>query len=92
MCLHMLVTTCSSCKMLRDLSLLLLIAVCLVNSDDAENPTVSISLGQVKGSTTESRLGKRIYSFRGLRYAEGPIGPLRFKVSCGSAVMRVALK
>ncbi|XP_015110997.1 esterase E4 [Diachasma alloeum] len=53
-----------------------------VNCEDASaNPEVTFSLGKVKGSLLESRLGKKIYAFRGLRYAEGPIGPLRFKLA-----------
>lgn len=53
----------------------------LVNvANTLDAPTVKFGLGEVRGSFFESRLGKKIYAFRGLRYAEGPIGPLRFKV------------
>nr|XP_023020747.1 esterase FE4-like [Leptinotarsa decemlineata] len=44
-----------------------------------ENPIVTITLGQIKGSTLKSRLGKTIYSFRGIRYAKPPINDLRFQ-------------
>ena len=43
--------------------------------------TLEISnLGKVKGSFLSTRLGKSIFSFRGMRYAEPPVGSLRFQV------------
>lgn len=51
------------------------------NSKNNLEPLVRTSLGQIKGSMLTSRYGKAIYSFRGVRYAEAPIGALRFKVS-----------
>ena len=45
-----------------------------------DNPVVRTKLGEIKGSFMESRLGKRIYSFRGIRYAKPPTGQRRFKV------------
>nr|QIK02109.1 carboxylesterase 9 [Holotrichia parallela] len=42
-------------------------------------PTITTPLGDVKGSIIISRLGKTIYSFRGLRYAKAPIKELRFQ-------------
>ena len=41
---------------------------------------VSISLGKIKGSFMQTRLRKRIYSYRGIRYAEPPVGEKPFKV------------
>ncbi|XP_043269297.1 esterase E4-like [Venturia canescens] len=45
------------------------------------NPEVSTPLGRIKGSFMTSRLNKKIYAFRGIRYAEPPTGDLRFKVA-----------
>nr|XP_023027102.1 esterase FE4-like [Leptinotarsa decemlineata] len=36
-------------------------------------------LGKIQGSVLKSRLGRDIFSFRGVRYAEAPIHDLRFK-------------
>lgn len=44
-------------------------------------PVVNAPVGTFQGSVLTSRLGKIIYSFRGIRYAEAPVGELRFKVS-----------
>ncbi|XP_051159978.1 juvenile hormone esterase-like [Leptopilina boulardi] len=45
-----------------------------------ENLIVNLNgLGSIKGSLMTTRLGKKIYSFRGVRYAEPPIGKLRFQ-------------
>lgn len=49
--------------------------------EDAKEPHVKTPLGQIRGSILTSRLNKTIYSFRGIRYAEAPVGNLRFKVS-----------
>ncbi|XP_034950414.1 esterase FE4-like [Chelonus insularis] len=40
---------------------------------------VSCDLGRVRGSEMTSRLGRKIYAFRGVRYAEPPVDDLRFK-------------
>lgn len=53
-----------------------------------KEPSVTLTLGQVKGSTLTSRLGKPIYSFRGIRYAKPPVGELRFKVSYSLTSMK----
>nr|AQY62728.1 carboxylesterase [Cnaphalocrocis medinalis] len=42
-------------------------------------PVVTISLGKIRGSLMKTRLGKTIYSFRGIRYGEPPVGQQRFK-------------
>lgn len=56
------------------------ISVCCVNFSAANDKTlVSISLGKIRGSFFQSRLGKEIYSYRGIRYAEAPVGELRFQ-------------
>nr|CAD7594782.1 unnamed protein product [Timema genevievae] len=43
------------------------------------NPVVTTAAGKLRGSVLESRLGKTIYSFRGVRFAQPPVGNLRFK-------------
>lgn len=47
---------------------------------DEENIIVITPLGKIMGSTLESRLGRTIFSYRGIRYAKAPVGELRFKV------------
>ncbi|CAD6245282.1 GSCOCT00013629001.2-RA-CDS [Cotesia congregata] len=49
------------------------------NQTSSDPPEVTTPLGKVKGSLMETRLGKTIYAFRGIRYGEPPIGQLRFK-------------
>ncbi|XP_074036127.1 juvenile hormone esterase isoform X2 [Leptinotarsa decemlineata] len=49
-----------------------------IRCDASEYPIVTTALGRIKGSTVKSRLGKTIYSFRGIRYAKPPVGNLRF--------------
>jgi Carboxylesterase type B len=46
----------------------------------SEDPVVITSLGALRGSILTSRLGRQIYSFRGVRFAQPPVGNLRFKV------------
>ncbi|XP_044728520.1 juvenile hormone esterase-like [Chrysoperla carnea] len=47
---------------------------------DAEYPIVHTELGKIRGTTTfQTRLGETIYSFRGIPYAEPPIGKRRFE-------------
>ncbi|XP_011310876.1 esterase E4-like [Fopius arisanus] len=47
--------------------------------DGDERVEVELSLGKIKGSIITSRLKRKIYSFRGVRFAEPPTGELRFK-------------
>lgn len=51
-------------------------------SSTAENPVVELpGLGRLRGSVTQSAWsGRKIYQFLGVKYAEAPIGELRFKV------------
>ena len=39
---------------------------------------VTTTLGKIKGRQTRTKQGKAIFSFKGIPYAEPPIGPLRF--------------
>lgn len=74
-------------KMIRELALLILISVVACHpAPDAShptgpNPTVTIPLGKIQGTVINSRLGKHIFSFRGIKYAKAPINELRFQVS-----------
>lgn len=49
-------------------------------TSDHENPIVKLRLGAVTGTTMTTRLGKQFDAFRGIPYAQPPVGPLRFKV------------
>ncbi|XP_015597183.1 esterase E4 [Cephus cinctus] len=44
-----------------------------------EDPEVTAPIGKIRGSHMTSRLGKKIYAFRGVRYAEPPVGQQRFQ-------------
>jgi hypothetical protein len=44
------------------------------------SPLVTTAHGVLRGSVIQSRLGRPIYSFRGVRFAQPPVGNLRFKV------------
>lgn len=44
-----------------------------------EQPIVSTGLGQIRGSVMSSRLDRRFYAFRGIRYGKAPVGDLRFR-------------
>lgn len=46
----------------------------------SKSPIINTKLGKVKGSTMKTYLGRTFYAFRGIRYAEPPIGQFRFKV------------
>ncbi|KAH8249604.1 hypothetical protein KR032_010791 [Drosophila birchii] len=50
----------------------------LISAITAEDPIVELSLGKIQGSTLESFQGNTIYAFRGIRYAQAPVGQLRF--------------
>lgn len=55
------------------------LSVVLANSNDPL--IVTTKHGKLRGTTLTTYTGKTIYSFRGIRYAESPSGPNRFKVS-----------
>ena len=46
----------------------------------AEEITVKTDKGAVKGVRVDHDFGQYYYSFRGIRYAQAPVGKLRFKV------------
>jgi len=47
-----------------------------------EETLVETKLGKINGSVFYTRLDKRFIGFRGIRYAEAPVGDLRLRVSC----------
>ncbi|XP_034181508.2 uncharacterized protein LOC117604963 [Osmia lignaria lignaria] len=51
----------------------------------AQHPEVGAPIGRIRGSILNSRLGRKIYSFRGVRYAEPPTGDRRFQVATPAA-------
>lgn len=61
-------------------SVVILYAFYSISNADEACPILFTPLGKMIGSTLESRLGKTIYSYRGIRYAQAPVGQLRFKV------------
>lgn len=66
---------------------ILILFLCIVGaviaceySTDIEQPLVAAPIGKIRGSVLTSRHGKKIYSFRGVRYGEPPVGKQRFQV------------
>lgn len=66
-------------KIVFTLSICLVCSQCSVQPEP--HPKVTAPSGVYEGSFLTSRQGRQIYTFRGIRYAEAPIGELRFKVS-----------
>jgi hypothetical protein len=61
----------------------LLVAVALksnASQPDETSPVVRTVHGYLRGSVIQSRLRRSIYSFRGVGFAQPPVGKLRFKV------------
>ncbi|KAK2575833.1 hypothetical protein KPH14_007208 [Odynerus spinipes] len=56
-----------------------------IAQEDQEGPIVEAPVGKIQGSLFESRLGRKIYAFRSVRYAEPPIGQQRFQVAVPAA-------
>lgn len=52
----------------------------VLTHDVDKNPELQLADGKIRGSIITSRLGKNIFSYRGLRYAEPPTNERRFKV------------
>lgn len=44
------------------------------------SPTVALSLGKIRGENVKTNSGVNYYSFRGIPFAEPPVGELRFAV------------
>ncbi|KAG7190097.1 hypothetical protein KM043_006231 [Ampulex compressa] len=56
-----------------------ILGVLLVGCIADQPPEVRAPNGRIKGSFMSTRLGRRIYAFRGIRYTEPPVGLLRFE-------------
>nr|ARK19930.1 carboxylic ester hydrolase [Ampulex compressa] len=56
-----------------------ILGMLLVGCIADQPPEVRAPNGRIKGSFMSTRLGRRIYAFRGVRYAEPPVGQLRFE-------------
>ncbi|KAJ8959086.1 hypothetical protein NQ318_022343 [Aromia moschata] len=61
------------------ITLLGLLAYSTAHCETTEAPLLTTPSGQLRGTRIISRLGRTIYSFIGIRYAEPPVGNLRFK-------------
>lgn len=57
-----------------------LLVFTVADDSTSENPIVEAPIGKIRGSILTSRLGRKIYSFRSVRYAEPPVGQQRFQV------------
>ncbi|XP_015176905.1 PREDICTED: esterase E4-like [Polistes dominula] len=51
------------------------------DSTTDENIIVEAPVGKIRGTFLTSRLGRKIYSFRSVRYGEPPVGEKRFQVA-----------
>jgi hypothetical protein len=58
----------------------LLLLVCMLSQVHADC-LVTIAQGTARGAVMTSLHGKDFCSYRGIRYAEPPVGELRFRVS-----------
>jgi hypothetical protein len=47
--------------------------------DRWEFPVAQTKLGNLWGTMEESRMGNRILAFRGIAFAQAPVGPLRYR-------------
>ncbi|XP_058840741.1 juvenile hormone esterase-like [Topomyia yanbarensis] len=61
------------------ISIGIIISNSVVADSCTKPPVVHTSLGSIKGSVLESRLGRQFFAFRGIRYAQPPTGELRFQ-------------
>ncbi|XP_053985421.1 uncharacterized protein LOC128879892 [Hylaeus volcanicus] len=68
----------------RSAILFCIVCICSVQSVPSR-PEAIAPTGKIRGSILNSRLGRKIYSFRGVRYAEPPTGDRRFKVAIPAA-------
>ncbi|XP_055526824.1 carboxylic ester hydrolase-like [Wyeomyia smithii] len=48
-------------------------------TDSSKLPIVNTGLGAIRGLVLQSRLGDDYFAFRGIRYAQPPLGELRFR-------------
>ena len=64
--------------MLSVILIALLLAICYAKTEPTIT-SVDTSLGRIKGIQLETRYGNKIWGFHGIRYAEPPVGELRFQ-------------
>ena len=56
-------------------------------------PIVNIpKLGQLRGTQTRTAFGRKFYAFRGVPYAQPPVGELRFRVNIPGNSILVKIK
>lgn len=67
--------------MISIIFLFTLLAIGPIFTSSQNNPIVTTPLGSIQGIVQTSRKGIEFLSFRGIRYAEPPIGGNRFQVS-----------
>lgn len=56
-----------------------------------DQPIVTTPSGKIKGSWMTSRRGREFQAYRGIRYAEPPVGELRFQVAYNGNIILQAL-
>ena len=71
----------SSKKYISFFCVLLLLPLFAAGSETQTLPIVVTKSGLVQGTEETSFESRQFFSFRGIPYAEPPLGPLRFKVS-----------
>lgn len=47
--------------------------------------------GKIRGTTMKTRFGQNFLAFRGIRYAEAPVGDLRFQVNFSEKILEEIL-
>lgn len=62
------------------LSLILIVVIALIALPIEKQCHVVLRPGSIQGTKLTTRLGRKIMSYRGIRYAVAPKGRLRFKV------------
>lgn len=67
---------------------LILLLSHFVASQDSE---LQIEDGKIKGTTMKTRFGQNFLAFRGIPYAEAPIGDLRFQVNSSEKLLEEIL-
>ncbi|XP_050490850.1 esterase E4-like [Bombus huntii] len=76
-------------ELLSNEKMKLLLLFCIIGIGNVlyctAHPEAVAPIGKIRGSVLTSRLGKEIYSFRGVRYAEPPTGERRFQVATPAA-------
>uniref|UniRef100_T1GSD8 Carboxylesterase type B domain-containing protein n=1 Tax=Megaselia scalaris TaxID=36166 RepID=T1GSD8_MEGSC len=61
------------------LKILIAVSFFYFHSVSSHELLVKAPIGQMRGVIMESQKGYKIYAFKGIPYAEPPVGPLRFR-------------